>query len=610
MIQVINKRSGRFSKTDEDLFKAFAYQTAIAMENFNLYRKVMRNHEKVAILLEIASAVAQTIDLDTLIFKIVEAVSRILETERTTLFLVDRDTGELWSKVAEGLEVAEIRFPGGMGLAGTVVDTGRVLNIENAYADPRFNPAVDRQTGYRTRSVLCVPIPNRKGEMIGALQTINKIEGVFDRDDEDLLRAIASEIAMALENAQLHDRTVRMKTYLENVQESISNAIVVLDIDGRVQSANRAAVELFGQPAEALVGLSAESLFGAGNRHLTELTARLSKTGLALSEPGIDTVLPHTGRHTLNTNFFPLLDAEGAHMGQVLVFEDVTREQRMKGTLVRYMAKDLVDRLLEDPDGLNLGGVRGKATIVFADIRGFTGIAESLSAEQTVAFLNDYFSRMVEVIFAFGGLLDKYIGDAIMAVFGVPHPRDDDATRAVRAALAMRDALSRFNAKRSAAGLAPVKVGTGICTGEVLSGNIGSERRMDFTVIGDGVNVAARLEPLTKLYGAEILVSESTWKEIRDDFSTRMVDRILVKGRKAPISVYQVLGERGLAMTEAEAFFCQGFDLYRARKFSEASCLFERGISGDPLCRVFLERCRRLEKRPAKDGWDGVWQEE
>ncbi len=610
VIEVINKKTGAFSNTDEELFKAFAYQTAIAMENFNLYRKVMRNHEKVAILLEIASAVAQTIDLDTLILKIVETVSRILDAERSTLFLVDPDTGELWSKVAEGLETAEIRFPRHMGLVGTVVDSGRLLNISDAYADPRFNPAVDRQTGYHTRSVLCVPIPNRGGEIIGALQTINKTEGVFDGEDEDLLRAIASEIAVALENAQLHDRTLRMKNYLGNIQESISNAIVALDTDGRVQSANRAASVLFGRSAEALVGLKVETLFGAENPGLGELAQRLAETGRAVAEPGIEAVFADGRPHTVNANFVPLIDADGNRLGDVLVFEDVTREKRMKGTLVRYMAKDVVDRLLEDPDGIGLGGVRSKATIAFTDIRGFTGLAESLSAEQTVAFLNDYFSRMVEVIFEYGGLLDKYIGDGIMAVFGVPYARAHDARRAVQAALAMRDALARFNAGRTAAGLSPVRAGTGICTGDVLSGNIGSERRMDFTVIGDGVNVAARLEPMTKVYGAEILVSESTWEEIRDDFTTRMVDRVLVKGRKKPICVYQVLGGRHTVMTEAEQCFCRGFDLYRARKFKQAAGHFTRGAGGDPVCRIFLDRCRRLADRPETEDWDGIWRED
>jgi adenylate cyclase len=610
VIQVINKKTGAFSGNDEELFKAFAYQTAIAMENFNLYRKVMRNHEKVSILLEIASAVAETIDLDTLIFKIVETVSRILKTERTTLFLVDPDTGELWSKVAEGLEVAEIRFPRGKGLAGTVVDSGCVLNIEDAYIDPRFNPAVDRVTGYRTRSVLCVPIPNREGEIIGALQTINKTEGVFDKEDEELLRAIASEIAVALENAQLHDRTVRMKNYLENIQESISNAIVVLDTEGRIQSVNRAAVELFDRQPEALCGRPMSAVLGTANRRLTALIDRLTETGRTVAEPGIEAELAGGRRHTLNASFVPLTDPEGSRLGQVLVFEDVTREKRMKGTLVRYMAKDIVDRLLEDPEGQGLGGTRSKATIAFTDIRGFTGIAESLSAEQTVAFLNDYFSRMVEVIFEYGGLLDKYIGDAIMAVFGVPYAREDDARRAVKAALSMREALGRFNKKRIAAGRAPVQAGTGICTGEVLSGNIGSERRMDFTVIGDGVNVAARLEPLTKIYGVEILVGESTWKEIRDHFATRLVDRVLVKGRKTPISIYQVLGDAGTAMTAAEQCFCRGFDLYREKNFEDAARHFSKGASEDPLCRVFFQRCRRLSQLKAAEPWDGIWREE
>jgi len=269
---------------------------------------------------------------------------------------------------------------------------------------------------------------------------------------------------------------------------------------------------------------------------------------------------------------------------------------------------------LENDDGAALGGQSTRTTVMFSDIRGFTPITEQLGAQGTVSFLNEYFTLMVDIITKEEGMLDKFIGDAIMAAFGLPMPHDDDEDRAVRASIKMIQACWKYSAERIAKGFVQVDMGIGLNTDMVVSGNIGSAKRMDYTLIGDGVNLASRLESACKQYGAHILISEYTVKRLKGTYRTREIDRVVVKGKTKPVAIFEIVDyhtdDTFPNMMEVLQAFHYGLKAYREGHFEQALKGFQDGQSrhpNDAATRMYIERCQHLIAEPPGQDWDGVW---
>lgn len=610
--QLLNKRNGPFSKDDLTLLEAMTTQAAIALQSTLFVERMKKFRAQEMEFFKIVSDITAEIDLGAILNKVMSEATRMLNAERSTLFLNDEKKGELFSKVGLGLDAIEIRFPNHIGIAGAVFQAGETINIPHAYADLRFNPSFDRKTGYFTRSILCVPVINKSGKVIGVTQVLNKRGGAFTREDESRLRAFTAQVSIALENAKLFDDIQNIKNYSESMLESMSNGVITLNEDGQIVTCNAAGLHIMKVGPADILDRPAEAFFTGANVWVIEKIERVGQT--RKPDVTMDAALSFGDEKiSANLTVLPLVNVEKKKLGTMIVIDDISSEKRMKSTMSRYMDPGLADQILEGGEDI-LGGKSTMATILFSDIREFTTLTEELGAQGTVSLLNEYFTLMVDCIQKEGGMLDKFIGDAIMAAFGVPVPHDDDEDRAVRAAVTMIRSLSAWNVKRLGEGKKPVKMGIGINTDTIVSGNIGSPRRMDYTLIGDGVNLASRLESLCKQYHASILISENTYRKLRGTYRIREVDRVVVKGKTETVAIYEVLDyhdEKTFPnVMEVVNHFRDGLSQYRNRSWDRAIGAFNEALrlhEDEKLCRMYIERCGVLKESPPGDDWDGAW---
>ncbi|PYJ37531.1 MAG: hypothetical protein DME81_07940 [Verrucomicrobia bacterium] len=290
---------------------------------------------------------------------------------------------------------------------------------------------------------------------------------------------------------------------------------------------------------------------------------------------------------------------------------------RTRRTLERYVSKNLVKEVLENPGSYysTLRGVRVPVSILFSDLVGFTTLSEKADPEALVAQLNEYLTRMTSVVFGNGGTLDKFIGDAIMAVWGNVRSFGvaQDAKNCARAALAMRRELRQLNEKWRDEGRMGLGMGIGINQGEVIVGNIGSQERMDPTVIGDSVNLASRLEGLTRIYGVDILLGPTAAELVRDEFHLRSVARVQVKGKTKPVDAFTFIGARNedvdSQLLKWLEVYEEGLEKFRARDFTQAKILFSRFLEfypDDLLAQMYLARSLDYERQPPDEAWNAV----
>ncbi|MGK0289370.1 MAG: adenylate cyclase, partial [bacterium] len=286
----------------------------------------------------------------------------------------------------------------------------------------------------------------------------------------------------------------------------------------------------------------------------------------------------------------------------------------IQGAFKQYLSPDVIDRLVANPNLLKLGGERKELTAFFSDVQGFSTISESLEPEELVELLNEYLTEMTEIVMKYDGTVDKFEGDAIIAFFGAPIDHKDHAIRACLVSIEMQEKLAEMREMWREQGKHELFMRIGLNTGQMVVGNMGSKTRMDYTMMGDSVNLAARLEGVNKQYKTFTMISEFTYTHIKDEFDVRELDMIRVVGKNKPVRVYEVLGKTGTISEEQKKglpYFLKGLSLYRKMEFDEAQKYFKQAVQiipNDGPSEIYIQRCTDFINNPPEINWDGVYQ--
>ncbi|MBI4967461.1 MAG: PAS domain-containing protein [Rhodospirillales bacterium] len=580
---------------------AEAARRAVSAETLQQYREISLLHRA-------ALALNRSLEAPAVAEALLAEFQDEADPENTGLVLVRSEGGGFLPLAAFRAEKApKLSAITESALFQDVVAHGKGEIINDLPSDSRWRNEVPD-----IFAVLMVPLMARDRCSGALVLATTRVDAGYHASDLLEASTLGSMAAGALRNAQLFEEVLGVKNFNESVLRSLSNGVVTLDGAGKVTKANEAALRILKRDGGDLLSFPVSEVLGAENAWVLDLLESVQKGGRSEAMFDREIRMADGSGTSVNLSAIALIGIDERPIGSMLVLEDITREKRIKNTMSRFMSDKVLDSLLEADESI-LGGKEQEVTVLFSDMRRFTSLTEALSPGDTVAMLNEYFTEMVEVIFEHGGTLDKFIGDAIMAIFGAPIASPLDADEAVSSAVAMLRALRDLNRRRSQAGHRAISIGIGLNTGRAVAGYIGSPKRMDYTVVGDMVNLASRLESANKHYGTQILVTSDTYQALRDKRLAREIDRVRVQGKTQAVTVYEILdhlldGETP-GIGRVARLFQEGVDDYRERRWSQASKAFAEVIQLRPTDRpalIYLQRClQNMEAEPGPD-WDGM----
>jgi PAS domain S-box-containing protein len=510
-------------------------------------KRLEEDRKSLRALAQIGQVVNSTLELDIVLQIVMDTIVRLTHAERGFLMLKD-NTGILKTRVArnweqESLPDSELTFSS--TIVNSVIANGKPLLTTNAQQDPRF-VGQESVIAFNLRSIMCVPMKT-KDEITGVIYTDNRIKtGMFGNKDLDLLVGFANQASFAIENARLFDsvrRTLdevsRLKSLMDHVFASVASGVLTIDLNGRILTCNKA--------AETILGKNSVELFNQSLAHEIPSLALAIRPAIA-QLVGADQTnqslesnlrLPVRGEVSLQLKLTPLKDGQDNTQGVVIVMDDLTDKKRLEEQrkLFEKMVSPAVIAQLETSN-YQMGGRRTEITVLFADLRGFTNLSEEINSEELVAILNRYLANAAEAILQEGGTIDKFLGDAVMAWFNAPVKQSDHVLRAIRSAVAIHKGETKIH--KELAQKTRLRSGIGIHCGPAIMGLIGMEERMDYTAIGDTVNIAKRLQE-SSLPGT-ILISEDVYRRAGNILKIKPLEQIQAKGKREPINVFEVIG--------------------------------------------------------------------
>lgn len=497
----------------------------------------------------VAALINSSLDLTQVLNETMDTIIQLAGAERGYMMLRDDETGEMALRIARNVDRQTLdssEFEVSRSIVWRVAESGEAVLTTNAQEDQRFQNA-DSIVSYSLRSILCVPLVV-KGEVTGVIYTDNKIHaGMFTEDTRNLLIAFANQAAVAIENARLFARVTatleaisEMKHLQDNIFASIASGVITTDELDRITLINRRAQQILDSEGFNLVNANLYEVLPPLDARFGRVVSQVLKHEQPITGVEFETEVSGRGRVNLSMNFSPLKDAHERTQGVAIVVDDLTEAKRREAQIAgvrRYLPAEVVDGI-RSPDELKLGGTRQVISILFGDIRGFSSYSESQDPERLVEVINSYMTIASEAIHQQQGVIDKFMGDAVMALYNTPlRPQEDHALRAVRSAAAMIANMQEHHLR--VASDDRLTFGVGVHTGEAVVGNIGSPGRLDYTAMGDSVNLAKRLQEIAK--PMQILLSEDTYQLVRDHVEVQELEPIQVRGRTQVTKVYELL---------------------------------------------------------------------
>src|SRR5215211_3912187 len=498
-------------------------------------------------LADIGQVINSTLEVDEVLQIVMDTIVRLTGAERGFLMLRD-ERGEMAIRIARNWEQESINkneFAISRTIIERVIHGGEPVVTTNAREDPRFG-GQESIIAFNLRSILCVPLIV-KSELIGVIYADNRIRsGIFSESERDLLIAFANQAAVSIENARLFSslkRTLEEVTELKNLMDdvfaSIVSGVITADVQDQITLCNRAAATILGRAAAEIVGRPLGEIMPTLANDILPHLAQVRKNDQPIVGLEMNHDLPERGTVDWRFNLSPLKDAGQKTQGVAIVLDDMTETKKLeaqRSLLQRMVSPAVLDQL--DLNSLHIGGKKVYITILFADIRGFTAYSEQHSPEELVAVLNRYLAAAADAVLAHEGTVDKFLGDAVMAWYNAPLPQPDHTLRAVKSAMAIRAAIAKLHAEM------PVDThldfGVGIHYGEAILGWIGTEKRLEYTAISDGVNTTKRVQE--NAAKNQILITKDAYERVKDQIEAQPFVPLSVKGKTQPIEVYEVLG--------------------------------------------------------------------